>query len=58
VTADPRLDTARTQTARRPWPTPTTPSVPRSGARWAGANPEPIPRTDAPPTANPTPGGR
>ena len=28
------------------------PSVPRQGARWVGANPEPSPRTDAPPTAN------
>ena len=28
------------------------PSVPHPGARWAGANPDPTPRTDAPPTAN------
>ena len=29
------------------------PSVPHRGARWVGANPDPTPRTDAPPTANP-----
>ena len=28
------------------------PSVPHPGARWVGANPDPTPRTDAPPTAN------
>jgi hypothetical protein len=28
------------------------PSVPHPGAGWVGANPEPAPRTDAPPTAN------
>jgi hypothetical protein len=28
------------------------PSVPDRGDRWAGANPDPTPRTDAPPTAN------
>ena len=31
------------------------PSVPHRGAGWAGANPEPAPRTDAPPTANAQP---
>ena len=36
-----------------PQPTPPLPSVPRLGAGWVGANPEPAPRTDAPPTANP-----
>jgi hypothetical protein len=30
----------------------TPPTCPHRGARWAGANPEPTPRTDAPPTAN------
>jgi hypothetical protein len=29
------------------------PSAPHPGAGWAGANPEPASRTDAPPTANP-----
>ena len=34
-------------------PTPTgSPSVPHPGARRVGANPDPAPRTDAPPTAN------
>ena len=28
------------------------PNVPHPGAGWAGASPEPAPRTDAPPTAN------
>jgi hypothetical protein len=43
---------------RGPWslPTPPLPSVPRQGARWVGANPKPSSRTDAPPTANPSPG--
>jgi hypothetical protein len=34
-------------------PTPTAPpACPTPGARWVGANPDPAPRTDAPPTAN------
>jgi hypothetical protein len=31
------------------------PACPDRGAGWVGANPEPAPRTDAPPTANPNP---
>jgi hypothetical protein len=36
---------------------PANPATPRrapTGPRWSGANPDPTPRTDAPPTANPT----
>ena len=33
-------------------PTPTAPPACPPRARWVGANPDPAPRTDAPPTAN------
>jgi hypothetical protein len=41
--------------AARPQPTPPLPQRALQGARWAGANPDPVPRTDAPPTANAQP---
>jgi hypothetical protein len=36
---------------------PCTPQPAPPRGRWVGANPEPAPRTDAPPTANPPPIG-
>jgi hypothetical protein len=58
VTADPGLDTNRTPAARGAPGRPRHTQRARSGVRWVGANPEPTPWTDAPPTANPTTGGR
>jgi hypothetical protein len=53
VSRDQHLAAARSSCAGSPQPTPHSPGVP-SRARWVGANPDPAPRTDAPPTANPT----
>jgi hypothetical protein len=55
VTTDPCLSTTRAPSGAAALADPATPSVPRSGARWAGANPEPTPRTDTPPHRQPHP---
>jgi hypothetical protein len=57
VTADPRLDTARTQAARYPWPIPAIHLCPDQGP-VGGREPGTHLMDGRAPTANPTPGGR